>query len=308
MKLVFIEKGTSKRKKKTSQEISRIQASEAFSEVVIWPSEYAGHTVKLAKEACGQFDYVISVGGDGTLNEVVNGCMQAKLEGGQLNMPIIGVLPQGTANDFVKTLCLSGVEGELDALIQAGSHDQVDVGQIAFNNERGERESRYFINIADVGIGAKVVQNVNASNKILGANLTFLWSIVKTFLTFKPRPMHIKSDNGLDWKGDALLLAVGNAQYYGSGLCITPHAKINDGVLGVTLMGGMTVMDFILRFAELKKPQKVDHPEMSYHEAKVVEVDSSSSDCAVEADGEFLGYTPLKIEILPGQLSVLMPQ
>ena len=308
MKLVFIVKGTSKHRKKISRTISDIRSSKHFSEVVIWVSDYAGHTIELAKTACVKFDYIVSVGGDGTLNEVVNGCLQAKDNDSLLTLPILGVLPQGTANDFVKTLALSGSEGELLQLIKNNHHNLVDVGKITYSGEGSLRLSRYFINIADVGIGANIAQSVNKSNKYFGSNTAFLLAIIKTFLSYKPRPLNIKTKDGFSWQGQALMLAIGNGRYFGSGLCIAPHAKISDGVFGVTLMGRMTIMDFILRFLDLKKDKKLDHPEMNYLEADYMEIDSSATDCAVEVDGEFLGFTPLQIEILPASISILMPR
>lgn len=306
MKLVFIVKDAANQRKKVAQAVNKIKISRVFSEVAVWPTQFAGHAVDLAYEACGQFDFLIAVGGDGTLNEVVNGCMQAKARGSQRDIPILGILPHGTANDFVKSLALKGSPEELVALVRNESHKKVDVGKIDYCGKNGQRESRYFINIADIGIGAKVVQAVNASHKLFGANLTFLIAIVKTFLTFKAYPMRVKSEQGFDWRGEALLLAVGNGRYYGSGLCIVPHGKMGNGLFGVTLMGAMSVLDFVLRFSELKKQQKINHAKVSYHEARVIEVQSESLRCAVEVDGEFLGHAPIRIEMLPAQLSMLM--
>jgi len=310
MNIVFIVKGTSRSKRKTIKAIASIKSSGLFKEVQIWHTEYAGQAISLASKACGQFDYLIAVGGDGTLNEVVNGCLQVKVhneEGKpQKLIPIIGVLPQGTANDFIKTISITGKADELLELIKSESHSKVDIGQISYCNENGSMEKRYFLNIASVGIGANVVQCVNKSKKYLGANLTFLLAIVRTFLSYQPRALSVES-NDFCWQGEALTLAIANGRYFGSGLCIAPHAKVNDGLFGITLLGQVSVKDFVMKFGQLKKGVMIKHPEVIYQQASFIEVTSSSPDCAVEADGEFLGFSPIRIEILPGELSFLMP-
>ncbi len=148
MNIVFIVKGTRRSKRKTTKAIASIKNSGLFQEVHIWHTEYAGHAISLASKACGQFNYLIAVGGDGTLNEVVNGCLQVKVhneEGKpQKLIPIIGVLPQGTANDFIKTVSITGKADELLKLIKSESHSKVDIGQISYCNESGSMEKRYF--------------------------------------------------------------------------------------------------------------------------------------------------------------------
>lgn len=307
MNIVFIVKGTSQNKRKTSKVVSSIKASGIFQEVETWYTEYAGESIRFAKQACGKFDYLIAVGGDGTLNEMVNGCLQVKDKNPQVSMPIMGVLPQGTANDFVKTMAALGTAEELLELIKSKSHREIDVGKIRCRGENGQMENRYFLNIASLGIGANVVQSVNKSKKYLGANLTFLMAIVRTFLCYKPRILNVKSSNGFEWQGKTIILAVANGRYFGSGICIAPHAKLDDGKFGITLIGDVSVKDFILKFWQLKQGVIIDHAEVIYHEAAFMEVNSETPDCAIEADGEFLGYAPLQVEILPRKISFLMP-
>ena len=311
MKIVFIVKGTSRNKRNVVETISSFKISGLFQEVRVWHTEYAGHAISLASKACGKFDYLIAVGGDGTLNEVVNGFLQAKVKNEKGNpqesRPVIGVLPQGTANDFVKTIAVTGKAGELLELIKSKSFTRFDIGRISYCNEYQEIKSRYFLNIASVGIGANVVQRVNKSKKYLGANLTFLLAIVKTFLGYQPQALRVKSNLNFSWQGDALTLAIANACYFGSGLCIAPHAEINNGQFGMTLIGRVSVKDFIMKFGQLKKGAMIDHPEVIYHQASSIEVSSTSPDCAVEADGEFLGFLPIQVDILSEELLFLMP-
>lgn len=307
MNIVFVVKGTRQNKRKTPKVVSSIKASGLFQEFEIWYTEYAGQTIGFAYKACGKFDYLIAVGGDGTLNEVVNGCLQAKDKNPQVPIPILGVLPQGTANDFVKTIATVGTADELLALIKSNSHREIDVGKIRCRGENGQMENRYFLNIASVGIGANVVQGVNKSKKYLGANLTFLIAIVRTFLSYKPRILNVKSNNGFEWQGKTIILAFANGRYFGAGICIAPHAIIDDGKFGVTLIGDVSVKDFILKFGQLKRGVIIDHPEVIYHEAGLMEVNCEAPDCAIEADGEFLGYAPLQVETLPRKISFLMP-
>ena len=127
-------------------------------------TEHAGHATELAETLCSNHvDFIIAVGGDGTLNEVVNGVMQARKENPDSN-PSIGILPYGSGNDFVKTINTTNDIKKLASLINQGSTTPVDLGKISFEKD-GISNARYFINIADLGIGPEVVLKTNNSKQ-----------------------------------------------------------------------------------------------------------------------------------------------
>ncbi len=112
------------------------------------------------------------------------------------NLPIIGVLPLGTANDFVKSLNHKGGINKLLTLIKNELHQQIDLGKLeCFDEDRITKITHYFINIADVGFGAHVVHKTNRGNSFFGANVTYTKAILSTFLSYKPKQLTVIFDD-----------------------------------------------------------------------------------------------------------------
>ncbi|NJO91480.1 MAG: hypothetical protein HC831_22845 [Chloroflexia bacterium] len=117
-------------------------------------TERKGHATELAFNAINEnADIIIAAGGDGTMNEVVNGVMQIQKE--QRNKVVVGLFPLGTGNDFARTAKLAKSVNELAMSIKKGEYRQIDIGCVEFDNEKSEKKQRYFNNIAEVGVGAK---------------------------------------------------------------------------------------------------------------------------------------------------------
>ena len=309
MKVTFIINATSFSKHKQKKLIKAAELSGQFSKITLCVSNFAKHSIDLAKEACADSNYIISVGGDGTLNEVINGVLQAKTENQNRELPIVGVISEGTANDFIKSLSFTGEIDDLLSLIKNQQHKKVDIGKLECVDEEGSTKIiRYFINIADIGFGANVVQKMNEKRSIFGSNFTYIQAILNTFLRYKPKTLSCQVDDDLVITGKTLAIAVANGKYFGSGLCIAPHALLSDGEFGVTHIGNVSMFDFLKHLNALKKGKKIKHAEAQYFKARHIEVTSEDKKSAVEADGEFIGYSPLKIDILPQQISFLFHQ
>ena len=305
-------KATKKDEKKSphasESDLSRIRSSGKIESVDIWETEYAGHAIELAKAACGKVDYLIAGGGDGTLNEVVNGCLEVKDDSPSTRIPVIGLYPQGTANDFIKSTGLTGQLDQIERLVTARSHRSVDVGKVSYLDEQSDEASRYFVNIADVGIGADVVKRINRrrnARRKLNGRMTFFKATIESFLRYRNRGLRLLTDGGFRWRGKALLVAIANGRFFSAGLCIAPNASIENGKLSITVVGDATILDFLIRIRQLRKGVLISHPEVRYIDAHEVTIDGEQGDIAIEADGEFLGFTPAKFEILPGAISFL---
>lgn len=308
MKIAFIVKGNIRNKRKFYEDLTLVENTNLFEEVEVLESDYHQHSIELARTAArSSFNYLIAVGGDGTLNEVVNGMFQVLDEDASIGQPIVGFLRYGTANDFARTAKLNGGIDQLLYLLENRHSKKIDLGRMDFLSEEGDPLKRYFVNVADAGIGAYVVKKVNQSKKRLGANFTFLRAITETFLTYEQSVVHLKTNNGYEYRGKVLNLVVANGNYYGSGLCIAPDARLDDGRLNLVVVGNIKTKDYILNLGKLKKGKKIDHPQMHYESASIIEMTPEQYSCAVEADGEFLGYAPMKIEMLYHALDFLMP-
>ena len=288
------------RRKEFDGDLLRLKANFPHADISVFESTYAGHSRALAEAVCGQCDYMVAVGGDGTLNEALNGCIDANTR-----LPCFGALAHGTANDMLRSLQLSGSMEELCRLISDGTERQIDLGLVSCKDTNGHQLSRYFINIADIGIGAEVVQNLSRPTHLLGSNLHYLRAVIKTFARYRKQELVVRSDRELQWQGKTLALIAANGQYFGSGLCVAPGAMLNDGQLFITLVGDASVADFALNFRRLKKGTLLDHPEASYHYAGRLDIETTEENAALEVDGEFIGYTPASIELIPGKIRFL---
>ncbi len=271
------------------------QVSETFT-------EYRDHAIELAKiQVNNGVDYLISCGGDGLLNEVTNGVMQAN-EQRRMNV-IVGLFPLGTGNDFARTINVGKLPKDLADLIINQSSTLIDVGKLEFNDKNATKQIRYFQNITDIGIGAKSAEFVNNSNKTLGAKLTFLTSVLRSFIGYKQQEIRLKA-NDFEWSGKIVSVCLANGQYFGSGLGIAPDAILNDGKLSLIIVGNMKVLHFLRYLPHLRKLKKVNHPEVHYRTVDWCEINSDNV-YPVDMDGDNPGYTPLRFDVVPRAINFL---
>lgn len=265
-------------------------------------SRAPGEAVGLARDACADCDYLIAAGGDGTINEVLNGAM---LAGG--TPPVLGVLAYGTANDLVRTLRMRGSVEDLVPLLAGDIRHRIDIGLIRYRDADDQVQLRYFLNAADIGIGAEVVRHLQHRRQLVGSNLHYLRSIINSLRGYEHRELQVRSDLDLNWQGKSLALVAGNGRYFGSGLCVAPGARLDDGELFITLVGDASTWDFMRNLGRLKRGELLEHPAASYHHAHALTVEHRGQPAPVEVDGELLGFTPLHIEIIPGAVEILTP-
>lgn len=259
------------------------------------------HAIELAKQATENgCDYMVAVGGDGTLHEVINGMLQSNIPANEY--PTIGLLPHGSANDFARTARISNSIEELIELIQSNTTQKIDLGKIIIQQTQ---ETRYFINIAGIGLGPEVVQNLEQSSSVLGPGFNFFKHIIKGFLSYVKKEVSCTSSTW-QWKGKLLQMAVANGRYYGNAICTAPDAKLTDGQFQVAIFGDLSIWDYLKNLGNLKKGVKINLPQVSYHYANEVLLESNDS-CGIEADGEYVGLAPATISVLPKAICFLMP-
>jgi YegS/Rv2252/BmrU family lipid kinase len=266
------------------------------------------HAEQLTEQALMEgCDFMIAVGGDGTLNEMVNGFLKA---GGTVKFKTrIGVLPFGTGNDFARGSGIFRSIDQLSELITTNKPRMLDAGSMRFLHADGSESIRYFDNIADLGIGGDVVARVNGVHlrkKILGGKLTFFLSILLTFLTYKHKKIKISWD-GFHWEGSVLSLVVANGRYFGSGLGIAPEAKLDDGKFEVVIFANLSIADYLRNYTKLRRAEKIDHPEVFYHRTDRLRIEPEGNLIIVEADGEIEGQAPIDYACLPLVLPFLVP-
>lgn len=271
-------------------------------------TEYAGHAVLLAKEAVVMgFENIICAGGDGSLNEVVNGLMNAKQKLSDEGWAKIrvGVLPVGTGNDFVKTIkSPSTIEG-LKAALEKDSYLLTDVGLVHFTGKSGKPESRYFINITDVGMGGVAAEKLSRTSKWMGPTLTYQRVILSTLLRYKNQPVSVKADT-FSYEGRIMNLIIANGKYFGSGLGIAPDAEVNDGLFAIVVIGEVSLLDYAKNLGNIQNCRKVVHPQLLYKTAREIVVDSPAGPMAIDMDGEFIGYSPMQVQVIHSALKFVV--
>lgn len=297
-RIIFIINGAKKQSKKLTSILDFFLNSSFFSKVEVTLTQYPGHARKIANQSCSKFDYMIVVGGDGTLNEVINGIdFTSKI--------IVGLLPYGTANDFSRDLKLQLNAQFLFKLIKNDCYKTIDIGLVC-GLDNNSTLNRRFINIADIGLGGYVTQNILYNkNKFLSGKIKYALAILKGMIQYsKPE---IKVEGDYNFQGKVLTLAVCNGRYFGYGLCIAPMANIQNKVLNITCIGNVSLIDYFKNLGNIKRGVIINHPEVHYKTIKSIHVFHNDHPCPIEVDGEFIGYTPVSIQILPQKIKFLLP-
>lgn len=255
-----------------------------------------GHATELAQAALADgYQYLVAVGGDGTINEVVNGMMDS--HGPRNPDAVLGAIAAGSGCDFIKTFGLP--QDPVDGVKHLAGDNlfKIDVGRVTYT-EGGEQKQRYFPNIAEVGFGADCVRRAERLPRFLG-RVRYLVSFWISLASFKLRDGKVLLD-GRTYEGRLTNVVIANAQFFGGGMHIAPKAHPGDGKFDVLIQKG-TKRDYIAGITKVFKAQHLPSPVIGEHHAARVEV-TSESPLPVEADGEVLGTTPAVFEIIPGAL------
>lgn len=265
--------------------------------------ETSGHdAISLTQQAIhNNFDVIMAAGGDGTVHQVVNGMMRENLAAEKL--PMLGVIPIGSGNDFVRTLSNRMKPERLVKSLVERRVDRFDIGMITFLNQE-DQQPVYFINEADIGMGPEVVRKVLNSKKPFGSAVAYYVSILSTFVFYKPFYVTAKTSIG-QWRGKIRTLAVANGKYFGNGLGIAPDAEPHDGKFSTFIVEDVSVLDFIWFSNTLKKCKKVSHRKVHYGETQTIEL-YAESNTVIEADGEVVGKLPVRIDLIPQRIRLLV--
>ena len=246
---------------------------------------------------------VIAVGGDGTLNEVVNGYFDH--EGNAINSTAsIGLLPSGTGSDFRRSLGLKSDDNAIRKLV--GSETRlIDVARAEFRSQGGEGVQRHFINVASFGLGGDVSASVNRWRNSLprwiGGRARFSAAAVAALGRYRNLRVSLRLDDRCDLQISSNLIVVANGKFAGGGMMLAPNAELDDGLLDVIATDRATRWDVIKELPRIRRGGLLKNPRVSELRAREISIESEEP-MAVDLDGEMVGYTPARISLLPAAL------
>lgn len=255
-----------------------------------------GHAREIARSTIeGGGMFLVAVGGDGTIHEVVNGMFDAD----PTPDAVLGILSAGSGSDFIRTFGLPQDPRDGIKHLTGENLFTVDIGKITY--ARGEdRPVEYFPNIAEAGLGADVVRRAERFPRSMG-RLRYLAGFWMSLGTFKPTEGRVVLDERT-YEGPITNLVVANAQFFGGGMRIAPKAHPADGKFDVLVQRG-TKRDYVAGITKVYKGTHLPSPAIKQYLAARVEV-TTEKPLPVEADGELLGTTPATFELLPEALKL----
>jgi YegS/Rv2252/BmrU family lipid kinase len=245
----------------------------------------------------------VAVGGDGTVNEAVNGLM--RLREGRSELPELAVLPRGTGTDFVRTFSIPTRLAKAVEVIATGTTRTIDAGRVAYRRWDNSDGVAWFANVASAGMSGAVAQRANSSSKAMGGKASFLWSTLAVFARWKASEMELEVD-GERRSGLLYDVLVANCRYLAGGMKMTPEASPDDGLFDVLVIGDITRTDLALNLLKTYRGTHLPHPKLELLRGATVRVDAATP-LPVELDGEQPGTTPAQFDVVPGAIQLRVP-
>ncbi len=262
------------------------------------------HATELARTAIQRgADLVVAIGGDGTLNEVVNGYFA---DGKPISPEAeLAHCPVGTGGDFKRSAQIPELPSAAIGSIANRPARRVDALKVRLTAPDGSPLQRYCINVTSFGMGGEV--SVAAKNSFLtpySGQAAFLWATAITFLRYRAKAVRLAIDGREPIEPVRVSqVAVGNGAYQGGGMCICPLANLESGVLEVTVVKECGMIEFLRSIPLLYAGHVHSHPKCDHFRAKRVAAFADET-VRVEVDGEAIGKLPLEAEILPSAIKM----
>jgi YegS/Rv2252/BmrU family lipid kinase len=261
-------------------------------------SSAPGELPELAARAAQEYELLVAVGGDGTVNEIVNGI--AGLVG-----PELAIVPRGTGRDFVRTF---GIPKSFDDAIRValeGRTRTIDAGRVDYRAWSGEERTSWFANIASAGMSGAIAQRANDGSKALGGKLSYLAAILTVFARWDVGELRVTVDDE-QRSGPMHDVIVANGAFLGGGLHMCPDADPSDGLFDVLTIGHLTKADLALTLPKAYRGRHLPHPKAELLRGRRVTVEADEP-VPVELDGEQPGTTPAAFAVVPDAVRLRVP-
>ena len=250
-------------------------------------------------------DLIVCVGGDGTLNEVVNGFMGE--EGPIRGNALLGFIPMGTGCDIIKTVPIPRDVIRVLDLIRELRFRAIDLGLLCYRNHHGRPAHRYFHNVASFGLGGKVDERVNRTTKVFGGFISFIWATLISLLIYNKKRIQLKVNGACDQEIICWNVVVANGQYHGGGMWVAPDAAVDDGLFHITVIGDLSLPQVFLNLPKLYNGKILEVRKVFSLTGKRVEAHSDQQ-VLLDVDGEQPGQLPVTITMVPRALRLIAPE
>ncbi len=261
-----------------------------------------GQATEFTREILAEgYRKIISIGGDGTLHEVINGvftqdhCLPKEVT--------IGLIPVGTGNDWGRMFGIPLVYEGAAGVIKEGKSLLHDIGVIDYFSG-SEKLRTFFINIAGLGFEAAVIKRTNKQKeKGRSSKAIYLYNLLRSLVSYNNTPVEISID-GKTSQAKVFSINIGNGRYCGGGMRQTPDALPDDGLLDITIIKEMGKLEIIRSLSMLYDGTVLSHPKIDGFRTTGLKVVSDTM-LLIEADGELLGHTPAEFSIIPSAINII---
>lgn len=271
------------------------QINNAFKEIkeeyYIEITKYAKHASIIAKEYSSKGDFrIYSIGGDGTLNEILNGMAESDSS--------LAIIPAGSGNDFMKSIYRKNNMRDILQRTISGKEKLLDVGMV---------NGRYFINIASVGIDAFIVVNSLKIKKLpyIPGGVAYILGIVNALIRYKSSKIEINLDGEI-MRLKFLLIAIANGKYYGGGMLIAPEAQVDDGMFDICLVKDMRRLKVLRVLPMLVKGIHGNLNEVNFRRCSKVVINSQNV-IPMNVDGEIEYVNKIDFELVHKKIKIVVP-
>ncbi|MGC8745482.1 MAG: diacylglycerol/lipid kinase family protein [Candidatus Saccharicenans sp.] len=258
---------------------------------------------ELAREALKEgTELLIGVGGDGTVKEIANGFFdQQKVINPQATL---GIVPSGTGCDLTRSLNIPRNLKNAIKFISEAPDQSIDVGRVNYSSPDGQQASRYFLNIADFGLGGEVVRKVNEERLKRKAS-SYVRCLIETMISFRGQKVRVAVNDQPEVSGHYLIGAIANGRIFGKGLKIAPLAKLDDNLFDIVLVKSLKFIEFCLHGWKLINGSHLSYHKVTMLRGRQIKVFPLTPEpVLIELDGEQVGRLPASFEIIPSSLQV----
>ncbi len=248
------------------------------------------------------FDVIVAVGGDGTVYEVLNGLM---VRDRVVDQGVsLAVLPTGAGCDFARNMGITADVENLIRLLDQGRPSPVDVGKAEFVSHQGEKTVRYFLNVAEAGLGGETISRINRLGRFF-RGIPFYWGAVLSIMLFRDIDMKVHMDDCEYREGRHTFVALGNGKFFGGGMRLCSHAEVDDGWLDVVGMLCTTKTDLLSSLSRAYRGEHLEHRRIWKRRSKKISLSSPKYTTMISLDGEQPGRLEARFTVLPKAISLL---